>query len=143
MRIHRSNSTLYCDVCDCVRYMAPEVGLENTEGYGLPVDVYSYGIILWEICSLKVPYRNVKSAKMFYKSVLEQGSRPKISKHWPKTLKDTMSSCWSNSPSKIPQMEFVLQTLEVYSHNTSPMAKQSSGLRKSLRNSKLFRRTTG
>jgi len=36
------------------RYMAPEV--MACEGYSLAVDVYSFGVILYEICSLKAPF---------------------------------------------------------------------------------------
>lgn len=42
------------EICGSPRYMAPEV--MKGEGYSLKVDVYSFGIILFELCSLEVPF---------------------------------------------------------------------------------------
>merc|ERR1712238_488848 len=80
----RDKRLLY-EKCGTPRYMAPEVGLG--QGYGLPVDVYSFGILLWEICSLTKPFCKIKSAAEFHKTVFEKGSRPKVAKSWPPVLK--------------------------------------------------------
>ncbi len=42
------------EICGSPRYMAPEV--MTGDGYTLAVDVYSFGVILYELCSLKKPY---------------------------------------------------------------------------------------
>lgn len=42
------------ETCGSLRYMAPEV--MTGEGYGLEVDVYSFGVILFEISSLCHPF---------------------------------------------------------------------------------------
>lgn len=42
------------EICGTLRYMAPEV-IAGT-GYTLKVDVYSFGVILFEVCSLEVPF---------------------------------------------------------------------------------------
>jgi len=42
------------ELCGSPRYMAPEV--MKGEGYTLKVDVYSFGILLFELCSLEVPF---------------------------------------------------------------------------------------
>lgn len=42
------------EICGSPRYMAPEV--MTGEGYTLAVDVYSFGVILYELCSLNKPY---------------------------------------------------------------------------------------
>jgi len=90
------------DRCGTPRYMAPEVGLDL--GYSFPADVYSFGILLWEICALKKPFDSVKSADEFRKVVFEKGARPKLFKSWPKHLNDTLNKCWSNSPNERPDM---------------------------------------
>ncbi|KAL3779661.1 hypothetical protein HJC23_006817 [Cyclotella cryptica] len=45
------------DYCGTLRYMAPEVGLYL--GYGREVDVYSFGIMLWEVCALRKPFSSI------------------------------------------------------------------------------------
>lgn len=103
---------LLYDKCGTPRYMAPEVGLGI--GYGLPADVYSFGILLWEVCALNKPFSKVKSAEQFYKTVHEKGSRPKISKHWPTILTEVITQCWSGEASDRPPMTEVKTLLSVY-----------------------------
>mmetsp|Transcript_24670 Transcript_24670/g.50976 ORF Transcript_24670/g.50976 Transcript_24670/m.50976 type:complete len:554 (-) Transcript_24670:104-1765(-) len=49
------------EICGSLRYMAPEV--MAGKGYSLGVDVYSFGVILFEICSLKVPFDDHEKQK--------------------------------------------------------------------------------
>ena len=42
------------EICGSPRYMAPEI--MQGEGYTLKVDVYSFGIMLYELCTLEVPF---------------------------------------------------------------------------------------
>ncbi|KAL7540272.1 hypothetical protein ACHAXR_009994, partial [Thalassiosira sp. AJA248-18] len=72
---------LLYDICGTPRYMAPEVGLKR--GYGIPADVHSFGILFWQICSLKQPFAHIMSAGELHESVWEKGLRPKLSRHWP------------------------------------------------------------
>jgi serine/threonine protein kinase len=44
------------EICGSPRYMAPEI--MQGEGYSLKVDVYSFGILLFELCTLEVPFAN-------------------------------------------------------------------------------------
>ena len=97
-----SDDGLLYEKCGTLRYMAPEVGLEL--GYGLPCDVYSFGILLWEICSLTKPFAKVKSAAEFHRVVFEKGTRPKIAKSWPTALKDLIESCWADTVDDRPDM---------------------------------------
>lgn len=91
--------------CGTLRYMAPEVGL--LLGHSLPADVYSYGILLWEICSLKKPFDNVKSTIDFDKLVFKKGTRPKLAKEWPIDLREIMMSCWVSLANERPTMRDV------------------------------------
>jgi len=49
------------EICGSLRYMAPEV--MAGKGYSLGVDVYSFGVILFEICSLQVPFADHEKRK--------------------------------------------------------------------------------
>jgi serine/threonine protein kinase len=118
------------DRCGTPRYMAPEVGLDL--GYSFPADVYSFGILLWEICALKKPFGSVKSADEFRMFVFEKGARPKLFKSWPKHLNDTLNKCWSNSPNERPDMWQVKTSLSALAKEASQQRNTEGRLRLSL-----------
>ena len=121
---------LLYDRCGTPRYMAPEVGLDL--GYSFPSDVYSFGILLWEICSLKKPFGSVKSADEFHKVVFKNGARPKVVKGWPKHLNDTMAKCWSNSANERPEMSQVKTSLSALANEASQQRNTDGSLHFSL-----------
>lgn len=41
--------------------MAPEILVDPPEKYNMKADVYTFGIVLWEIFSMEVPYFHVKA----------------------------------------------------------------------------------
>jgi len=130
----RERGLLY-DICGTPRYMAPEVGLE--QGYALPADVYSFGILLWEICSLTKPFGKVKSAAEFHKVVFEKGARPKLPKVWSPVLRDLMTGCWSPDVADRPEMAQVRGILTAHARVLAgncqlTTVKNSSSLRVSL-----------
>merc|ERR1711862_8817 len=123
-------SGLLYEKCGTPRYMAPEVGLE--QGYALPSDVYSFGILLWEICALTKPFGKVKSAMEFNKTVFQKGSRPKINKSWPVVLKELMTNCWSAAVSDRPDMSYVKSALAMHARELmmKPTRQKKSILRR-------------
>ena len=93
---------LLYDRCDTPRYMAPEIGLEH--GYGLPSDVYSFGILLWEICALVKPFAAIASPDEFHLAVFVGGKRPPRKDRWPRAARDLMGDCWAARPARRPAM---------------------------------------
>ncbi|KAH0793069.1 TKL family protein kinase [Histomonas meleagridis] len=80
-------------------YTAPEV-LER-RSYGSKIDSYSYGIILWEMATGKIPYDGL-SPKEIYNQVVNKNYRLPLSERIPKCLKNLISRCWSSSPNERP-----------------------------------------
>jgi hypothetical protein len=119
--------------------MAPEVGLGL--GYGLEADVFSFGIMLWEVCSLKKPFSKVKSAEEFEALVFEKDTRPKIKKSWNVALKNLIEECWSRDPKQRPAMSVVKSILVALGHDLSKRHANGSSFGKSLRSS-IARRVT-
>lgn len=81
------------------RYMAPEVAEHNP--YNEKADVYSYGVILWEMMTKKKAYNNF-TLNQFYKLVVKSGERPKIPKNWPTDFTCIIEECWSADIKKRP-----------------------------------------
>lgn len=75
-----------------LRYMAPEVA--DALPYNHKADVYSFGMILWELNSGKKPFDGL-NREMFYERVVHGGERPPVNKKWPEELKKLMADCWS------------------------------------------------
>jgi len=129
------------DICGTPRYMAPEVALGH--GYSFPVDVHSFGILLWEILSLKKPFSNIKSRDEFHKSVFTKCMRPKLAKGWHKCLKNVMEGCWSVEAGERPTMAVVAALLSAHAREVTSTAQQQSNNDGSFRRSSMFRRLTG
>ena len=92
------------ETCGTRRYMAPEVALKL--GYGKEVDVYSFGMLLWEICVLEKPFDAIQSVEEFHDLVVLCGKRPSLHSDplWTPSLKHLMSKCWSTDPLDRPTM---------------------------------------
>lgn len=87
------------------RYMAPEV--YNGIIYGLPVDIYSCSLVLWELMSLDESFSFANSPDDLASQVYQNKRRPNINRNWPKEINKLLKSGWHHSPSKRPEaMEF-------------------------------------
>ena len=92
-------------------WMAPEI-LAN-KNYSLPADVYSYGIVLWEVATRLTPYKDLNPAVIPYR-VLELGERPNINlvpPTCPQDLKQLIADCWQTDPESRPTFSKILTVL--------------------------------
>uniref|UniRef100_A0A8D3D1M1 Mast/stem cell growth factor receptor Kit n=1 Tax=Scophthalmus maximus TaxID=52904 RepID=A0A8D3D1M1_SCOMX len=81
-----------------VKWMSPESIFDCV--YTYESDVWSYGILLWEIFSLGIsPYPGMQVGSAFYRMIQEgrRMSRPEIA---PIEMYDMMLSCWNQDPLK-------------------------------------------
>jgi len=92
-----------------LRYMAPEVA----EGlpYNHKADVYSFGIILWEMNAGKRPFNGL-SRDSFYEQIVHGGGRPSLNKKWPSELNKLISSCWSADIDSRPTFRQIIFTID-------------------------------
>lgn len=80
-------------------WMAPELFQESV--YTNKVDVYSYGIMLWEMLSGNVPYKGKKPAEVM-QSVVMRDERPPLSPLAPNKLKNLIIMCWNKDAKMRP-----------------------------------------
>jgi len=90
-------------------WMAPE--LLKGEDYDEKVDVYAFGIILWEIGTGELPFSTLDSVQIAL-AVCTKGLRPPIPAQWPQNLKDLIQQCWHESPSQRPSFQIILSKLD-------------------------------
>uniref|UniRef100_A0A8C9ZGY5 Platelet-derived growth factor receptor alpha n=1 Tax=Sander lucioperca TaxID=283035 RepID=A0A8C9ZGY5_SANLU len=83
-----------------VKWMAPESIFDNM--YTSLSDVWSYGILLWEIFSLGgTPYPGMVVDSSFYNKI-KSGYRMSKPEHAPQDLYEMMMKCWNSEPEKRP-----------------------------------------
>lgn len=74
-----------------LRYMAPEVA--DARPYNHKVDVYSFGMIVWELLSYEKPFEGM-DRQQFYERVVHGGERPPLSKRLPVKWSQLITQCW-------------------------------------------------
>jgi ankyrin repeat protein len=94
--------------CGTPQWMAPEV--LRAEEYDEKADIYSFGIVLWELFTRQTPYAKL-SAMEVGKKVLTENLRPPIPKNCPPDFAKLMQECWSETPAKRPTFGKILQVL--------------------------------
>lgn len=95
------------------RYMAPEVA--KSLPYNQSVDIYSFGILLWEMCAMEKPFYGFSANKHMQQVVLG-GDRPKLdtlhTQWWPVKLHWVLRKCWSEDPAQRPSFAVIKETLQ-------------------------------
>lgn len=92
-----------------LRYMAPENA--RCEAYGVAVDIYSFGVLAWQVLTLRVPFQGVSTAN-FMDRVVKGNERPAISEEWPLALGQLLQRCWAPDPNDRPPMDQVKAELD-------------------------------
>ncbi|XP_061931720.1 mitogen-activated protein kinase kinase kinase 7 isoform X2 [Apis cerana] len=94
-------------------WMAPEVfeGSRYTE----KCDVFSWGVILWEILSRKKPFDEIGGSAYRIMWAVHIGQRPPLIEGCPKPLEDLMTRCWHKSPEERPSMDEVVEIMTILS----------------------------
>jgi len=102
------------------RWMAPEQIPSYKGGpvcHSEKADIYSYGIILWELLSRKVPFSHIHDQGQIL-SVIKDGHRPEIPNNSPKSFASLISRCWQQQPEQRPSAPEVVTTLNSISDDT-------------------------
>ena len=99
-----------------VAWAAPEMFSSNassTAVYSLPADVYSYGVVLWELWHRSgKPWAHCTSKFDIIDAVLA-GERPAISSTCPRIYAALMRDCWQQQPQRRPTFAEVVKVLEL------------------------------
>lgn len=91
-----------------LRYMAPEVA--RSEPYNLSADVYSFGLLLWQICSLDLPYDGM-NRQDHSELVVHGNERPQLDSSWSTPLRILMKRAWEPDPLVRPSMDSIYKIL--------------------------------
>uniref|UniRef100_A0A8C7F1L7 Mitogen-activated protein kinase kinase kinase 7 n=1 Tax=Oncorhynchus kisutch TaxID=8019 RepID=A0A8C7F1L7_ONCKI len=90
-------------------WMAPEV-FEGSN-YSEKCDVFSWGIILWEVITRRKPFDEIGGPAFRIMWAVHNGTRPPLIKSLPKPIESLMTRCWSKDPSQRPSMEEIVKIM--------------------------------
>ncbi|PNG99028.1 putative serine/threonine-protein kinase, partial [Tetrabaena socialis] len=89
-------------------HMAPEVMLEGR--ISKAADVYSFGILMWELFCASEPFAGVPRAHLGH-AITKEGRRPKFPPFAPHSFVSLATRCWDPDASLRPTFEEVLTEL--------------------------------
>uniref|UniRef100_A0A7N9AXL7 Mitogen-activated protein kinase kinase kinase 7 n=1 Tax=Mastacembelus armatus TaxID=205130 RepID=A0A7N9AXL7_9TELE len=90
-------------------WMAPEV-FEGSN-YSEKCDVFSWGIILWEVITRRKPFDEIGGPAFRIMWAVHNGTRPPLIKNLPKPIESLMTRCWSKDPTQRPSMEEIVKIM--------------------------------
>lgn len=89
-------------------WMAPEVIKASTFSKGS--DVWSYGVLLWELLTGEAPYRGIDGLAVAYGVAVNKLTLP-IPSTCPEPFAQLMSECWDQDPHRRPTFSSILSQL--------------------------------
>jgi serine/threonine protein kinase len=90
--------------------MAPE-SLRDDKYYSEATDVWSFGIVMWEILSRQEPHLNVDPMSIAFK-IRDKGLVPSIDSEWDTSLQMLIKDCLRQNPADRPSFDQITSRLE-------------------------------
>ncbi|XP_051862795.1 putative mitogen-activated protein kinase kinase kinase 7-like [Drosophila albomicans] len=111
-------ATLNTELVGTFSYMAPEVCISKGK-YTEKCDIFSFGIILWEVMSRKKPFYELKDMNILgIQNKVVSGARPKINDvifcDKLDYIGPIIENCWDNVPENRPTIKELYDLLPIY-----------------------------
>lgn len=91
-------------------WMPPEVIKHSTFSHAS--DVWSYGVLLWELLTGETPYKGIDALAVAYGVAVNKLTLP-IPSTCPEPWRDLMEACWRSNPRERPLFPVILDKLDI------------------------------
>ena len=105
----RSSASSQQESVGTVAWMAPEL-FRRRARYELGSDMYSYGMVLWELTTRTMPWSDAHNNALIMQWV-SQGDREDIPPSTPLPIATLIRKCWASDPAERPSAEQAMQVL--------------------------------
>ncbi|XP_050520331.1 mitogen-activated protein kinase kinase kinase 10-like isoform X2 [Daktulosphaira vitifoliae] len=95
-------------------WMAPEVIKKST--FSKASDVWSYGVLLWELLTGETPYKGIDALAVAYGVAVNKLTLP-IPSTCPHPFRELMEACWHSDSHMRPSFEDILKSLDDIVHS--------------------------
>ena len=85
----------------------------NAQGVSSASDVYSFGIVAWEVISMEIPWADEDLPFDIFTRVVFKGDRPEIPADAPVDIAGVLRACWATPPEERPASAEILNILKV------------------------------
>ena len=93
-------------------WCAPELLTATSKTrYSIKVDVYSFGMVLWELWERKRPFEELTS-KFDIIDYIRTGRRPAIGESCPPAFRSLIQRCWQDLPARRPTFQYIVRYLK-------------------------------
>lgn len=103
-----------------ISYMAPEL-LNFSNHYDIKVDVYAFGILMYEVLTGNMAYSDLPKEKRNMENIRKivcEGERPKIKENEiKKSLQAIIEKCWSQNPAERPSFTEIYNKISLSKEN--------------------------
>jgi serine/threonine protein kinase len=106
--IEFSKRTLISSNIFQTQWMAQEI-LVGNQPYTPKADIYSFGVVLWELVTRKIPFEEHNTWEI--PNIVGRGDRPPIPKDCPSKFASLIHSCWQENPSKRPSFTTISEQI--------------------------------
>ncbi|GBC06418.1 hypothetical protein RclHR1_06810007 [Rhizophagus clarus] len=121
-----NNVSLNNEIYGVVPYIAPEIfkGVKFSKAS----DIYSMGMILWELTTGCKPFYNIEHDSEFIYKVID-GKRPNITNDTPEYFADLMKKCWNSDLIKRPSALKIYKAIRISIDDDVNILNQAEELR--------------
>ncbi len=106
------------------QWMAPEIFSSLNPEYTTKTDIFSYGIVLWELAAHEYPYKNANPNVV--PVLVMQGLRETFPLGTPEGYAQLAQQCWDGTPDKRPTVDEAIRHLKAMDGGSSDASTLSS-----------------
>ncbi|KAG8919814.1 hypothetical protein FRC01_001081 [Tulasnella sp. 417] len=105
-----------------VRFSSPEILLEGVEGQSLASDIWSWGCLVLEVMTDKIPFPNIRLEPQLI-AALMKGRTPCDAETLARDLpqfSDLIVKCWNGEPNLRPKADYCLTCVQIEAFSSPP-----------------------